>query len=571
MKSTMILSRAFFLIFLISCYYHPLASTRLVVQQLESFSSQNPALDTLFSEVDRQDHPAVGAIAIHKGEVVYKNSFGSANLSTQAPATLDTKFRLSAISRQFTAFAILFLEEQGKLSIKDDIRKYLPMLPDYEHTITIDHLLSMTSGLSDFWQMRDLIGQHEEDVFTQEQTLKTINKLKPAFEPGEDYIYGHTDLVLLAEIVAIASGQSFPDFMKEHLFDPLGMNNTLIKSQHHQTMENVAESYMPLETGYREVVTNSGVYGPINVYSTINDLAKWELNLLEPEIGSKVVVEKLFESVKLNSGKPIDSWNGQFAYAQQFYHWGHGVKEIYQIGFLGGHASAMFKFPDQEFTVIVLSSGMPYSGYLGMGLAEHFIGEHFFNDEPNDFSQLKTKQLSRRQLQKFAGNYWNERSGLSRKVELINDTLTYIRTDGRTSGLLPLTDNKFQMIAGGKVYVTFEDNNGSMNMNFESATLNVDSFTRIQPVTYGDEKLEKMEGDYYNSNHGIVYTLRFEEGQLIANHPRVGDVRLSQVSENIFVGNRNLLQSIRFNEDASAFTVNSDEIRGLEFIKIQSN
>ncbi|GAB4233814.1 MAG: hypothetical protein Tsb0034_07210 [Ekhidna sp.] len=533
-------------------------------EEEDKLAMVNVKLDSIFTEVDRPDHPAVTALAIHKGEVVYKKAFGSTNLDHQIPATVHTKFQLAALSRHFTAFALLMLEEEGKLSLEDDIRKYLPQLPEYERPITIDHLLSMTSGLSDFWPMSDLIGLHEEDVLTQEQVLNTIGKLKPVFKPGEDYIYGHSDQVLLAEIIAKASGNSFADYMKKALFEPLGMNNTEVRTAHHQLIDGLAESYMSTEAGFRRSVINFGVYGPINVYSTVDDLAKWELNLLNPKVGSKALVDKLLSPAKLSNGNYIDSWFGRFTYGQQFYHWGHGVDEIYQMGVLGGHTSSMFKFPDQEFTVIVLGSGMPYSGYLGMGLAEHFIGEEIDPEVPT----AKVRKLSVKNLERFAGRYWDEKLFVSRTIEVQDDTLRYVRGNGRSSALLPISDNRFRMSGREDVFATFIEKNQKMMMEMESASLHVSDFEQVDEITYTVDQLESFSGSYFNKLHNIVYDLEVENGQLVALHPRVGRILLTPVKEKVFEANRWFFGSIKFDENGRGFTLNSENAKRLRFEKI---
>ncbi|MEM9858067.1 MAG: serine hydrolase [Bacteroidota bacterium] len=537
----------------------------------DKIATLNSELDTIFSEVNRSDHPAVTALAIYKGEIVYKKAFGSIDLDHKIPATVNTKFQLAALSRQFTAYAILLLEEKNKLSLQDDIRKYLPNLPKYEAEITIDHLLSMTSGLSDFWPMSDLIGLHEEDVLTQNQVLNTVYKIQPAFKPGDDYIYGHTDQVLLAEIIAKVSGKSFASFMKDELFEPLEMNDTEVKDVHNTLVNNVAESYISNEEGFRSSRINFGVHGPINIYSSVDDLAKWELNLLNPRVGTTALIEKFFTSARLNNNETLDSWYGQFTYGQQFYHWGHGVKEIYQTGILGGHASAIFKFPDQEFTVVILSSGMAYSGYLGMELVEHFIGDTFSDGVgSSDINRLGKKTPSKKKLQRFTGTYWNKRSGFSRKLEVQDDTLRYVRSGGRISALLPVSGNKFLMEGQSDVFITFKEKDEDFTLEFESATLPVDLFKRIEKVDYTTQELQSFVGSYYCEMHNIVYNLSIKNDQLIAFHPRVGEVILTPVVKNRFESTSWFFGGIHFNDDLSGFSINTGEIRRLEFKRISS-
>ena len=536
----------------------------------DKLSLANAELDTIFADFDRPDHPAVAGVAIHKGEVIFMNAFGSVDLDTRTPATVNTTFQLASLSRTFTGFAMLLLEEQGKLSLTDDIRKHLPSLPKYDETITINHLMSMTSGFPDFWPMSDLMGLSEEDVLTHEQVMNVISQLKPTFKPGTDYIYGHTDLVLLSEIISKVSGKSFADYMKEEVFMPLEMTNTVVVDSHNQLIPNMATSYQQREGGFITNDMNFGVTGPINVYSSVSDLAKWELNLLSPKLGSQKLVEKFHSECTTDDGEIMYSLFGQYAYSQQFYHWGHGVKEIYQMGNLGGHASAVFKFPDQDFTVIILSSGIPYSGYLGMHLAYPFIGDQFNDPEMTDFSKLKTKKISKKDLESFTGVYWNQEVAFARSIELENDTLRYVRGDGGKSALIPIEKNKFQMISGRDTdsFVTFETVNGEDVLNYKYGDASPLVFKKKIQVSYSENDLRNMAGKFYNETLNLVYELEVMDGQLIARHPRAGEIGLRPVTKNVFEATQWFFGSITFDEDQKGFMLNSENAKGLWFRRI---
>lgn len=529
----------------------------------------NNELDTLFSDFDRPDHPAVAALAIHKGEVVYQRTFGSSHLDPRTPANVDTKFQLAGMSKHFTAFAIFLLEEQGKLSLTDEIGDHLSWLPKYESPITIDHLLSTTSGLSDFWDLKNIAGWHRDDVFTQEHARELIKKIKPAFKAGTAQLYSNTDQLLLAEIVVAVSGRSFGEFMKQEVFEPLDMNHTQVADDFELLIPGVAASYeSDGNGGFKNSPMNYGIYGPTNIYSSISDQAKWELNLLDPKVGSKSLIEKLYGYCTTSDGSYLDSWNGRHSYAQQFYHWGHGVKEPYQIATLGGHSTSIFKFPDQEFTVITMSSGIPYSGYLGMGLAYHFIGDQFNDPEEIDFSSLKTQKLKTKQLERYAGYYWDDTACFSRELAVTNDTLRYMRADGRSSALLPLSNNQFQMMVGeGEVVIlTFEEENGTQVMNFASGDVRI-AFRKAEKAAYTGSQLRAFTGRFYCASLNAVYTLELQEGMLVARNPRVGSFRLRPAMKDTFEG-EGVFTSIHFNEDQSSFLLESEDVRGILFERI---
>lgn len=543
---------------------------------IKALNDRNPIqvairdIDELFAPFDRKDHPAVAAVVLHQGKIVYQKAFGSTELDNFTPATIDTKFQLGGLSKQFTAFALLLLEEQGKISLSDDIRTYLPALPEYPETITIDHLMTMTSGLPDFWTLKNIAGWHRDDVFTQAHALELIRQSQPGFAPGEDYIYSNTDLLLMAEIVSKVSGKSFATFMNEEIFVPLEMTNTVVKDDFEQYIANLAGSYEEAADGFRPSPLNYGIVGATNVYSTVADLAKWEMNLLHPTVGSKALIEKLYTPSRLTNGQKMNPLFGQLTYGQQMFHRERGIMEAYQTGTLGGYASAIFKFMEHDFSVIVLSSGIPYSGYLGMRTAYLFLEDHFTEPEMIDYASLSTKKLSKRELEKHEGKYWISKSGYSRKIVLENDTLRYVRGDGRSSSLLPLSENKFQMFIPGDetIIVKFSGRGTDKQMTFaigESDPIEAKIIPNLRSV---DRDLQFYSGTYYCPSLNVVYELTAMDDHLIASNLRAGKVRLNPVQKRLFEGDRWFFSGIQFDPDGQGFSLNTEEVRGLRFEKL---
>ena len=551
------------------------AVAQAVISRLKANDERVVAIDVidqLFDRFNRKDHPAVAMAALYQGEVVYMKAFGSEQLDPMAPATIDTKFQLAGLSKHFTAFAMLLLEEKGHISLEDDIRKYLPELPEYPEIITIDHLMSMTSGLPDFWTLKRIAGWREGDVFTQTHALDLIRRSEPAFAPGEDYIYSNTDLLLMAEIIASVSDQSFANFLKDQLFDPLGMSNTIVKEDHEQFIPQVAHSYEASTEGFRTSPVNYGIAGPTNIYSTVADLAKWELNLMNPTIGSQALVEKLYTPSTLNSGQTMNPLFGQLTYGQQLYHRERGIMEAYQTGSLGGYASAIFKFMDHNLTTIVLSSGIPYSGFLGMQTANLYLTEQFTEPEEIDYQSLPFLELSTEQLVKHTGRYWNHQAGYLRTITLVKDTLRYVRGDGRSSALLPLSENTFQMYVPGDehITVTFRDNHQSREMAFVFGESDPIVSTLIPAYDVSADELATYTGTYYCPTLQISYELQLSGTTLIAQNNKAGSITLSPVSEGLFEGDQWFFSGIRFDANKQSFTINTEEVRGLRFEKIQS-
>lgn len=534
-----------------------------------SIAQDSESIDALYSEFD-SNHPAVATVVLHKGKVIYQKAFGRNHLDHNAPATIDTKFQLAGLSKHFTAFATLLLEEKGLISLNDDIRKYIPDLPKYDDIITIDHLLSQTNGLPDFWALKNIAGWHRDDVFTQAHAMKIIKQTKPGFKPGEDYIYSNTNSLLLTEIIAQVSGKSYAQFLKDDIFEPLDMTNSVVLDDFEQYIPNVAASYEPTEDGFKQSALNYGIVGPTNIYSSVSDLAKWELNLLTPKVGTKKLIEKLYAESTLNNGETLNPLFGRITFAQQLLHQERGIPKYYQTGSLGGYAGSIFKFMDSEFTVIVLSSGVPYNGYLGMQSAYLFIEDQFTEPASTNFAELKTLKVSEKQLKKYESIYWNERSGYSREIAVRNDTLRYVRSGGRESALLPVEKNKFQMMLGGdeKIFVSFGDNKKAQTMAFSQGEASPIQFESIIPFSASISDLKNLTGIYYCESLNTVYEFSVENDKLVANNMKVGKVIFNPILEDVFESNSWFFPRIEFKEDKSGFSLNSEEVRNLFFKKL---
>lgn len=539
------------------------------------FGQTEGDIDQLFSDFNSSDRPAVAALIIHKGEVIYKKGFGSEHLDYNSPVTPDTKFQLAGLSKNFTAFAIFLLEEQGKLSFDDDIRSYIPELPAYGKVVTIQHLLSQSSGLNGYWPLRTLSGLNYADVFTHDQAMKLIASQRTlSFDPGTDYSYTNTGQTLLAEIIERVSGQSFAAFAKTSLFDPLGMTNTLFKDNIDQYIPNIAHSYEAVEGGFQEAPSNFGIAGPSNLYSTIEDLSKWELNLINPKVGSKAMIRKMNTPAKLKNGTLLNPSYGTVTLGHQLMHAERGVPKIYQTGTLGGYNSSIFKFMEQEFTVIVLSSGIPYNGYLGMGAAYLFLEDQFTGPASIDFQSLKSKKLSTKKMEKHMGSYWDWKGSSARSIIVRADTLRYARGPGNDSPLIPLSDNRFQMIAPGdeRIYVAFKTVNGQKRMEFSIEKSDPLVFSQYEPITYSSDELNQFTGTFHCEALSTVYQFNLKEDRLTASHLRNEDVTFTPIKTDLFDASAGYFGAIKYERDSAGtiqgFWIQVDEVRNLWFEKI---
>src|SRR5262249_17983261 len=203
-------------------------------------------------------------------------------------------FHAASVSKPFTALAVALLAEQGRLSLDDDVRKYLPELPDYGRTITLRHLLQHTSGLRDVWYLGGLAGWRPDDLVTDRDILNLVVRQKSVnFKPGDRHVYNGSGYSLAAFVVRRVSGQSLRDFTAAHVFEPLGMTRTHFHDDHREVVKSRASAYA-LRSGRLEIaVPTFAAVGTTGLFTTVEDLARWDQNFYHRRVGGKSALEQM--------------------------------------------------------------------------------------------------------------------------------------------------------------------------------------------------------------------------------------------------------------------------------------
>ena len=535
-------------------------------------------IDKVFSEWDNMPNKLGVAAGLLKDEkIVYLKGFGSANLNDEIPINEDTQFQIGAMAKQFTAFAILLLEDQGKLSLADDVRKYIPRLNDFGHKITIKHLLSQSSGLHDFMSLKEIAGWREKDVFTQKDALDLIFLQKELdYVPGTKFSQTSSGFILLAEIIKQVTGQTLAEFSQEHIFQPLKMNNTLFLDDHEKSIPNIAISYQSSKNGFKYNPINYSIVGTTNLYTSAADMSRWYLNFENPKVGSKKMIEKLMSPVTLNDGKTtFKPTSGRLIYGQQYEHSERGLPKIWTFGLEGGYASNIFIFPNQKVTAFVLGNNIRYNGSLAMRMAQEVLGIDFPEPENIDFTKVKSIKMSPQQLESYSGYYWDNDRASARRVYVKNDALYYqsIGTSSE-SKLLPLSENIFQMIleSDDVVMVKFRKEDGKMKMIYTSGKSDDYVFEVYKPLNISATELSTYTGTFYNKALKASYIVSQNEKGLCTSNKSQPVIDFTPIQVDLFLSNIRSFGSIRFVRDMqqkiTGFYINSDRIKNLFFEKI---
>jgi CubicO group peptidase (beta-lactamase class C family) len=402
----------------------------------------------LFLPWDREGSPGASIAITRDGEMVFADGFGEAQVEYGISISSQTVFHVASVSKQFVGFAIAMLVDQGRISLDDDIREYLPEIPDFGETITIRHLVHHTSGLRDQWNLLSLAGWRMDDVITRDQVLRVMSKQTELnFSPGEEMVYCNTGFTLMGVIVTRVTGTPFPQWMSENVFGPLGMTRTHFHEDHELIVPDRAYSYREdQEDGLKNAVLSYANVGATSLFTTSEDLAKWLVNLDEGVVGGGSVVRLMHDTrAVLNNGDTL-------GYAMGLSIGEHrGLRTVGHSGGDAGFRTYAVRFPDQELTVNVLSNLGSFSpSELAFGAAgiylEAELAEAEVEDEEEEGEETagEAVELDRETLQRYSGDY-ELAPGVVVSIRLQSRGLTAVGPGLPPVNLVPLSDVRFQV------------------------------------------------------------------------------------------------------------------------------
>jgi CubicO group peptidase (beta-lactamase class C family) len=537
--------------------------------------------DAVVAKYAKPAEPGCAVGVYQDGNVVYEGAYGLANLEHSVPIDpRRTVFEIGSVSKQFTAASILLLAQDGKLKLDDDIRKYLPEMPDYGHVITIDHLLHHTSGLRDYLDLRWITGKTEWNRYTEQETLDLIASQKGLnFTPGARYAYSNTGYVLSSVIVHRVSGKSLANFAQERIFTPLGMSNTYFETELGRVAPHHASGYSPAKDGTFEARSDRSLaYGDSNLQTTLPDLAKWQRNFDEPKVGGAWLIERLEQNAVLNSGEKIPYGRGLYVYGE-----GTGYRRLRMIEHSGGtwdgYRAVVMRFPKHKFSIALLcnsDNAEPYQ--LGNELIDIYL-EGKFPDPPQastsqDPEPKATGSLTLNDLPAgLLGIYWNREDIVTRRIELTDGRLWYVRSSESRSELVPVGNNQLRMIGVGAktILELLPSKKGPLMLRVISAS--PVTLEKVEP--FSNDDVPEYAGTYINRELGdarIVFTVK--EGKLILLPPPEQMETLNPVFKDAFMnGNEDVLLVFRRNASGrvESLLVDTARLRNMVFTRVSKS
>jgi CubicO group peptidase (beta-lactamase class C family) len=541
----------------------------ITLRRLEPLAtSPEGQVDQLMAPYTGRDRPG-GVVAVTRGgRIVFARGYGMANLEDGIPNTPATVYHMASVSKQFTAFAIAMLADQGKLGLDDDVRRYLPNVPDFGRTITLRHLLTHTSGLRDQWELWGMAGGLMDDVIRQQDLLRLVERQRELnFDPGAEYLYSNTGFMLLSEVVAKVGGAPFPAWMQTNIFTPLGMTASQIYDDHERLVKGRAYSYQSGADGAKKSVLSYANMGATSLFTTAEDLARWLGNWHSGRVGGPRVLAMMQERGVLNRGDTLPYALGIGA---RYY---RGLPILAHGGSDAGYRTALVYLPTPDAGVIVLGN----TASLNAGNVSEQVMDAFFADVlapktvPPPLAQppAGTVVVAASLLRSYAGTFVLT-PGSTVEFAVDGDRL-FIQVAGQPRfPMTPLADTLFRVeVPGVDAVVEFVPGSsgptiaGTIHQNGDHP------FRRLEPWSPGVADLAAFAGRYWSPELETSYTILEKDGQLVARHRRHGDIPLSPREPDQFDGGQWFFGRVLFLRDSggavTGFRVTGGRVRNLLF------
>jgi CubicO group peptidase (beta-lactamase class C family) len=518
--------------------------------------SPEAQVDQLFSAFTK-DSPGCAVGVMRDGKLVLAKGYGSANLEHGIPITPATVFDIGSTSKQFTAASIVLLAQQGKLALDDDVRKYIPELPDYGKPITIRHLLHHTSGLRDYTMLLVLSGFDVDAVTNSDDALRIITRQKALnFPPGGDHLYSNTGYFLLSVVVRRASGKSLREFAQDNIFGPLGMKSTHFHDSHSEIVPRRATGYAHGAGDFRIVVSGWEQTGDGSLQTTVEDLLHWDNNFYHHKVGGTALYDALLTTGSLDSGRKLNYALGLYIDER------HGLKAIFHGGSWAGYNAELIRFPERRLSVACLCNlARAGAGDLASRVAAAYLDVTSPAAPAPPEKAIEEVPLTEAELAAYAGLYGSPSSGTFRQVTLTGGKL-YVETF--TFGkfrMAPLARDHFRVL-GVPFHHEMVFAGGGFELRRDGKRF--EKLVRQQEP----EALPEYAGVYDCDELEGRHTITVDGRGLSVRAGRTPLRTLQGVTKDTFVGGP---FRVRFGRDeagrVTGYTLDANRVRGLKFVR----
>jgi CubicO group peptidase (beta-lactamase class C family) len=464
-------------------------------------TQQADSVERIMADYVKPDAPGCSVATSKDGRTLLSRGFGLANLEHRVPITPATRFDIASASKQFTAAAILLLVQDGKISLDDDIRKYVPELPEYGSKITIDQLLTHTAGLRDYPFLTELQGWWPEPrrQFSQEELVSLIVRQRHLnFVPGERWSYSNSGYILAADIVRRVSGQSLREFMQKRIFEPLGMRATVLRDDYSAFFAGQADNYFGPPSDLKKA-TPAARHGDSNLVSTVDDLLIWN-RALDSGVLGPLVTSELQREARSSTGHSLRYARGLFIGDHR------GVREVGHSGGSLGSSAYTVRYPDQRLSVaIACNSGQPVE-QIARKIAELYLTGMTSGAGPARPARPATAvAIEPQRLVRLAGLFFDEARGTHVRASIKDGKLHWGREVAE-----PLSGTRFTLASSAEFEFTTPDVVTTFGVTGTRRT-----FRRVEDRLPTINEVQALAGDYRSEELGTVYRVAAKEREIV--------------------------------------------------------
>jgi CubicO group peptidase (beta-lactamase class C family) len=552
----------------LSAYKNDIKISDPIADSLES------KIDTIFREWQYPRSPG-GVIAIvNKGRFIFTKGYGCANLETKTGMTQSTSFYLASISKQFTGYCIAKLINEGKLTLDDDIRKYIPEMQYSKKTIKVRDLVYQKSGLRDLYGLWPLTGFYLNSYLSNNDVMKILYKQKDLnFIPGEEWEYSNTNYLLLAELVKRITGESIRKWAKKNVFEPLHMENTFFADSIETLIPNRANSYHQNKDGsFSNDPFLDVTVGHTGLYSTAEDMSKWLIHFHDMSQRKDPILTIMLQTDTLNNGNEITNYSfGLFkTYSKALNYWHRGS--------LFGFKSIITYYPEKDFGLVIMGNVQTYNRRKYAREVTRLFYPDIAPDDPvsgfrsiiNDSLKKTNIHIDSQILRRYEGNYVVD-SMTVYKVELHNNSLVLSEVSGSSeTNLIPIANNQFRNDEGALLIMFSENSEGTVNkMIYQESNAKYEG-EKEKKLSSAQE--HEITGDYYNDELDIFIKITETTKGLVASNLMLGKIDLYPTYENQLRCDHDFFSNIilirNSNKKIEGFLMNGFAVRKMEFKKI---
>lgn len=497
-----------------------------------------------------QDHvgPGCQILVTQKGKTIYEKCFGYANLETMTPITQDSVFHVASVSKQFTAMAILMLHEQGKLSIFDDVRKYIPDLIQFSEPLTIKQMMNHVSGLREHYRLFTIQGRNGNDNITQEEIIRLNARQKALnFKPGEEFMYCNANYVYMTEIVHRVSGISFAEFSKRYIFEPLGMTSSFFREDADMIIPGRVTSYRDDGYTYKKGIFNISVHGDSGLNTNCRDLTTFIKQYQNPTLISRMTMEELmFHVPEIKKGTTV--YGGGLRFNDLL-----GHRFIHHGGVNAGFRTVGALYPDDDLIITVFAN----THTLPIEVAARDVARVVLGLPPRVLNYVKEHRRDEVCWEDIPGVYFCDGNNEVFHISLRDGTVY--------NGGTPLIHQGGNLFAQGRLDTLFAFG-PETHLRRDCGVMKL----RKLDTTVDPEEAKALEGVYYNDECQAIYTASYHDGKLGWENLRHGQVRLYPLGNSTYAYGSQTLRFVR--NEAGAVTgclYNCTQVRDLVFEKVK--